>query len=52
MVTINNVKKGKRFSNLSIIHFERDITNNIDSKDILNTFASDRDIPLCIKMIF
>jgi len=38
----------ERFSNLSIIHIERDISNNIDSEEILNKFAiaNDRKIPL------
>jgi hypothetical protein len=36
------------FSNLSVIHIERDISNNINSEDILNTFvlANDRKISL------
>lgn len=38
----------ERFSNLSIIHIERDISNNINSEDILNDFSSanNRKIPL------
>jgi len=33
----------ERFSNLSTIHIERDISNNIDRKEILNIFASAND---------
>ncbi|XP_050053731.1 uncharacterized protein LOC126549211 [Aphis gossypii] len=38
----------ERFTNLSIIHIERDISNNIDTEKILNNFANsnDRKIPL------
>lgn len=38
----------ERFTNLSIIHIERNISNNIDTEKILNNFANanDRKIPL------
>ena len=36
----------KRFTNLSIIYIERDLSNNIDSEDILNTFANANDIKI------
>jgi len=38
----------ERFTNLSIIHIERDISNNIDTEKILKNFenANDRKIPL------
>ena len=33
----------KRFTNLSIIYIERDLSNNIDSEDILSTFSGAND---------
>jgi len=38
----------ERYTNLSIIHIERDISNNIDREQFLDNFvnANDRKIPL------
>lgn len=41
MITISNVTRA--VLNLSIIHIEKDISNDINSENIFNTFASAND---------